>query len=52
MALCAGVQLALLYVGGPLFRTQPLPPRALGEILLLAATVIPADLLRKLARRK
>ena len=52
MALCAGVQMLLLYVGGPLFRTQPLPPRLLGEALLLAATVIPADLLCKLARRK
>ena len=48
MALCAGVQVLLLYVGGPLFRTQPLTPRQLLEVLLLAATVIPADLLRKM----
>lgn len=48
MALCAGVQVLLLYVGGPLFRTQPLTLRQLLEILLLAATVIPADLLRKI----
>ena len=47
MALCAAVQCLLLYVGGPLFRTQPLAPRQLAEILLLSATVIPADLLRK-----
>ena len=52
MALCAGVQVLLLYVGGPLFRTQPLSPRALAEVILLSATVIPADFLRKLALRK
>ena len=52
MTLCAGVQVLLLYVGGPLFRTQPLPPRTLAEVILLSATVIPADLLRKLAWRK
>ena len=51
MALCAGVQILLLYVGGPLFRTQPPAPRQLAEILLLAATVLPADLLRKLLFR-
>ena len=47
IALCAGIQVLLLYVGGPLFRTQPLTARQLLEILLLASTVIPADLLRK-----
>ena len=52
MALCAGVQVLLLYVGGPLFRAQPLPPRSLAETVLLAATVIPVDLLCKLMRRK
>ena len=47
IALCAGIQVLLLYVGGPLFRTQPLTARQLLEILLLASTVIPADLLQK-----
>lgn len=47
MGLCAAVQLLLLYVGGPLFRTQPLPLRQLARVLLLSASVIPADLLRK-----
>ena len=49
MALCAAVQVLLLYVGGPLFRTQPLPPAWLLNIVLLSATVIPADLFCKLA---
>lgn len=47
MGLCAAVQLLLLYVGGPLFRTQPLPLRQLARVVLLAASVVPADLLRK-----
>jgi calcium-translocating P-type ATPase len=51
MALCAGVQVLLLYVGGPLFRTQPPTARQLLEVLLLAATVVPADLLRKICFR-
>ena len=49
---CGLVQLALLYYGGALFRTQPLPPEQLLWVLALAATVIPADFLRKLALRK
>ena len=42
----------LLYFGGSLFRTQPIPPEVLLRLLLLSATVIPADLLRKLVWRK
>jgi len=49
---CAAVQLFLLYFGGTLFRTTPLPPAQLIRILLLSATVIPADLLGKLLRKK
>jgi len=52
MTACGLVQVLLLYVGGPLFRTQPMEPAALLRILLLSASVIPADLLRKLALRK
>lgn len=47
MLTAAAVQLALLYFGGALFRTTPLPPEALCRVLLLAASVIPADWLRK-----
>lgn len=42
------VQLGLLYFGGTLFRTQPLPLSMLMQVLLLSLSVIPADLLRKL----
>ena len=47
MTACGLVQVLLLYFGGSLFRTQPLPPQVLLQILLLSATVIPADFLRK-----
>ena len=46
------VQLALLYFGGVVFRTQPLPLPMLGQILLLSLSVIPADLICKLLRPK
>ncbi len=52
MALCAGVQVLLLNVGGPLFRTQPMGVSALLRILALAAAVIPADVLGKAVSRK
>ena len=52
MALCALVQGALLYFGGSLFRTQPMSPDSLLRVLLLAASVVPADLLRKALSRR
>lgn len=48
MTACGLVQVALLYIGGSLFRTQPMEVQQLARVLLLAASVIPADLLRKL----
>ena len=42
------VQLGLIYYGGTLFRTTPLPLYQLCAAAGLALTVIPADLLRKL----
>ena len=42
------VQLGLIYYGGALFRTTPLPLYQLCAAAGLALTVIPADLLRKL----
>ncbi|WP_087065844.1 cation-translocating P-type ATPase [Intestinibacillus massiliensis] len=41
------VQFGLVYWGGSLFRTAPLRLDELAAIVLLAATVIPADMLRK-----
>ncbi len=52
MALCAGVQVLLLYVGGPLFRTAPLSGAVLLRIIALSAAVIPLDLLGKALRRR
>lgn len=48
MAAVAAVQLLLLYFGGSLFRTAPLTPTELWRVLLLSASVIPADCIRKL----
>ncbi len=50
MAAVAGVQLALLYVGGDLFRTHGLTPTQLGTTAALAAAVIPLDLVGKSLR--
>ena len=50
MAAVAGVQLALLYVGGDLFRTHGLTPTQLGITAALAAAVIPLDLVGKVLR--
>ena len=47
MGFAAAVQLLLLYFGGAVFRTRPLPLPVLGQVILLALSVIPADLLRK-----
>lgn len=53
MAAVAAVQLLLLYFGGSLFRTAPLTLAELWRVLLLSASVIPADCIRKLiAARK
>ncbi len=51
MSLVTAVQLFLIYHGGALFRTNGLTPKELIFTLLLSATVIPADLLRKLFLR-
>jgi len=47
MLVCGLVQVLLITFGGTLFRTQPMDSTAFLQILLLAATVIPFDLLRK-----
>ncbi len=51
MALITGVQFALLYLGGAVFRTVPLPLPQLLLMLLLGASVLPVDMLRKLVLR-
>lgn len=46
------VQILLIYFGGTLFRTAALTSRELGIAVLLAATVLPMDLIRKLILRR
>ncbi len=48
MTLVAAVQLLMIYFGGEVFRCTPLLPRHLFTCALIAFTVIPADVLRKL----
>ncbi len=46
------VQLLIVYFGGEVFRTVPLSPRDLGAALVIAFTVIPFDIMRKILSRK
>ena len=50
--LISAVQLALIYFGGGIFRTTYILPQRLFETVLIAATVIPLDFLRKLVKRR
>ncbi len=47
MALVLSVQIAFVYLGGPVLRTAPLTVRELLLTLLISLSVIPAELLRK-----
>ena len=51
MALIAAVQIALVYLGGPAFRCTPLTWPQLGFALTCAASVIPVEMIRKIAVR-
>lgn len=46
------IQILMVYFGGAVFRTTPLPLWELMSVLWLSATVIPFDLLRKAALRR
>ncbi|MDY3619142.1 calcium-translocating P-type ATPase, PMCA-type [Agathobaculum sp.] len=52
MAAVVLIQIGMVYWGGTMFRTAPLTLGELGAVALLSVTVIPADLLRKLALRR
>ena len=52
MGAAAAVQLALIYWGGALFRTAGLSLRELFSVLCFSASVLPADILRKLLGRR
>ena len=47
IALISAIQLLMVYRGGELFRTAPLDLHTLFCVVLLASTVVPADLIRK-----
>lgn len=51
MGLVSVIQILLIYFGGSLFRTAGLTSMELRNILLLSATVIPVDFIRKLILR-
>ena len=48
MILCTVAQVFLIYFGGNVFRTQPLDLVHFVVVILLAATIFPVDMLRKL----
>ena len=48
MLLISIVQVGMIYFGGSLFRSVPLAPRALINVVLLAATALPFDALRRI----
>ena len=41
------IQIAIIYIGGSIFRTTPLDFAHFGVVVLLAFTVVPFDLIRK-----
>ena len=49
-AVCA-VQILLIFFGGTMFRTHALQWRVIRDIVFLALTVIPFDLVRKIVAR-
>ncbi|MEA4823214.1 MAG: calcium-translocating P-type ATPase, PMCA-type [Clostridiaceae bacterium] len=51
MTLVSIAQLAMVYIGGPVFRTTPLTPRELFLCMALSLLVIPVETLRKLVLR-
>jgi magnesium-transporting ATPase (P-type) len=48
MAIVSVVQIALIFFGGTMFRTHALPFSVIRDIILLAFTVVPFDLGRKI----
>ncbi len=51
MLFIAAVQVAMIYFGGTLFRTTPVAMSDLVQVILLAMTVLPVDLLRRVFYR-
>ncbi len=51
MLMIFAVQILLIFFGGAMFRTAPLPWQIIGEIALLGLSVVPFDLIRKIFYR-
>ena len=51
MSLVSAVQILLIFFGGSMFRAHALPWSVIRDILLLAFTVIPFDLFRKICAK-
>ena len=49
-AVCA-VQILLVFFGGTMFRTHALPAEVIRDVALIAFTVIPFDVMRKIFSR-
>ena len=52
MAAVSAIQILMIFCGNEIFRTRPMEPRSIVRVVLLAATVIPFDLCRKLYLRR
>lgn len=52
MGAVGGIQILMTFLGGSIFRTEPISVSHFLLIILLAATVIPVDLIRKLITRR
>ena len=49
MMFIAVIQILMIYFGGAVFRTSPLPVIDIIRVILLASTVIPFDIIRRIA---
>ena len=45
------IQMLMMYYGGDIFRSAPLTPREMLNVILLASTVIPFDILRRIFKK-
>ena len=52
MAAVSAIQILMIFCGNEIFRTRPMEPRSIMQVVLLAATVVPFDLCRKLYLRR
>ncbi len=51
MLLISVIQILMIFFGGELFRTTPITPREIGNVILLAFTLIPFDCICRIFKR-